>query len=143
MKVSMKSLVSTAVAALCLAGGAAHADVVVAHEQFTTVGTYIDGNKPVGDPNRTVVLNTYNLTSSGAVNSLFNGSFLAFCIEPLQDLSNASAGAGDNSYIASFAGVTPLVQRLFDLNFDAAKAIVRAPLTAVPLIAPARSPWKM
>jgi hypothetical protein len=124
MKVAFKSLVATAVAALCLAGGAAHADTVIAVTDFASTGNYVDPTiAPSIDNNFT--LNSYNVTNSGNVNSLFNGSFLAFCVQISEELSsNIGTAPGDNTYTAGFAAVSPLVQRLFDLQYDNAKSSV-------------------
>jgi hypothetical protein len=117
---SLKFFALRAIAAVALAGaGVAQADVVTAHVDpaFQTAVVF-DNATPVAN---SYEINPFTVTNSGDANSLFNGTFFSFCIEPLQALSTASSTSGDSSYTASFATVTPLVQRLFDLQFDNAK----------------------
>jgi hypothetical protein len=116
---SAKSLIATAVAAYALAAsGIAQADVLTANIQpgFQTA-TLFDNATPVAGSHE---LTPFLVQNSGNANSLFNGSFFAFCIEPLVSLSNEAVGSGDSSYAASFTA-TPLVQRLFDIGFDDAQ----------------------
>jgi hypothetical protein len=65
------------------------------------------------------LVNALDITNDGNANSLLNGSFFGFCIEPNQ-FASSDISAGDGTYAAAFAAVTPMVQRLFDLGFDSA-----------------------
>ena len=129
---SLKSFALTALAALALAGaGAAQADVVSAR---------VNANSPehaffdltAADPAQRgpFYINALDITVAGNPNDVLNGSYFGFCIEPSQvttreaffDPNDAGSGTGDSSYTTYFPTITKEVQRLFDMDYNAAMA---------------------
>lgn len=105
----------TAVAASALAFGAtAQADTLVVREVGTSAPVVISSAETEG-------IGLHALTNSGNPVSALNGSFLAFCVEPFQKVSDAAHSVGDSSYSAAFtAAPSAPVQRLFDLYYGSA-----------------------
>jgi hypothetical protein len=123
----IKSLVAGAIAALSIAAsGIAQADVVVVK---------INANTPTHaffapDVEKPFEINTLDISVAGNPDAVLNGNYFGFCIEPDQRVTRAGqitlddpgSGTGEDSYTTSFITVSTEVQRLFDMNYTAAKA---------------------
>ena len=113
MNLPIKSLMATAVAALCLGVGAVRADVV-----------YVDSYPALGtaqfrtESGSTVEITSTGVGSTGNPDPRLTLGMMSFSIEPQQAVSAEATGAGDSTYTTAFVVMPTLVQRLFDLAFD-------------------------